>query len=123
MQQAASVSPRRPPKWRRRAVITFWALVAPVIILRLATSVYPIGHTIWLSFTNTHLIAQTNDFVGLANYRLMPGDPTVRSALNFTIANVLISTALQLFLGLLIALMLNSARRGRKFGRAINLIP
>ena len=123
MQQAASLHLRRSPRWRRRTIITFWALVAPVLILRLVTSVYPIGHTIWLSFTNTHLIEQTQDFIGLDNYRQMPQDPAIQSALTFTIVNVLASTALQLLLGLLIALMLNSARRGRNFGRAINLIP
>ena len=108
MQQAASLHLRRSPRWRRRTIITFWALVAPVLILRLVTSVYPIGHTIWLSFTNTHLIEQTQDFIGLDNYRQMPQDPAIQSALTFTIVNVLASTALQLLLGLLIALMLNS---------------
>ena len=106
MQQTVSVNPSRSPYWRRRTVITFWALVAPVLILRLVTSVYPIGHTIWLSFTNTHLIDQTHDFIGLDNYRQMPQDPAIQSAIAFTIVNVLASTALQLLLGLLIALCL-----------------
>lgn len=123
MAQAASVNSTRPSALGQRRVLLFIALVAPVIILRLATSVYPIGHTIWLSFTNTHLIDQTSDFVGLENYRLMPSDPAVQSALWFTIIKTIIATALQLILGLLIALMLNAARRGRNFGRAINLIP
>lgn len=113
----------RPSNWRQRRIIIFVALVAPVFILRFVTSVYPIGNTIWLSFTNTHLIDQTNDFVGFENYEFLPKDPAIRSAMGFTIAKTLISTALQLFLGLLIALMLNSARKGRNFGRAINLIP
>ena len=73
------------------------ALVAPIFILRFVTSVYPIANTIWLSFTNTHLIDQTNAFIGLGNYEFMPQDPAIRSAMSFTIAKVLISTALQLF--------------------------
>lgn len=97
--------------------------MAPVFILRFVTSVYPIGNTIWLGFTNTHLIEQTSDFVGFENYRFMPKDPAIRSAMYFTIIKTIISTAMQLIFGLLIALMLNAARIGRNFGRAINLIP
>ena len=123
MTQAASANPIRSSQWRQRRILLFIALVAPVFILRFVTSVYPIGSTIWLSFTNTHLIDQTSDFVGLENYQLMPKDPAVQSALWFTIIKTIIATALQLILGLLIALMLNEARRGRNFGRAINLIP
>jgi multiple sugar transport system permease protein len=123
MNKAVQSQSIRSSKWRQRRVIIFIALVAPVFILRFVTAVYPIGNTIWLSFTNTHLIDQTNAFVGLENYEFMPKDPAIRSAMGFTIAKTLISTALQLFLGLLIALMLNSARKGRNFGRAINLIP
>lgn len=123
MAQATSVNPTRSSNWRQRRILLFIVLVAPVFILRFVTSVYPIGNTIWLSFTNTHLIDQTSDFVGLENYRLMPKDPAVRSALGFTIVKTIVATALQLILGLLIALMLNAARRGRNFGRAINLIP
>lgn len=123
MNKAVQSQLTRPSNWRQRRVIIFLALVAPVFILRFVTSVYPIGNTIWLSFTDTHLIDQTNAFVGLENYEFLPKDPAIRSAMGFTIAKTLISTALQLFLGLLIALMLNSARKGRNFGRAINLIP
>lgn len=123
MNNAAQSQLTRSSNWRQRRVIIFIALVAPVFILRFITSVYPIGNTIWLSFTNTHLMDQTNAFVGLENYEFLPKDPAIRSAMGFTIAKVLVSTAMQLFLGLLIALMLNSARKGRDFGRAINLIP
>jgi multiple sugar transport system permease protein len=123
MRRVARLNLFRSSNWRQQRVIIFVALVAPVFILRFVTSVYPIADTIRLSFTNTHLIDQTNDFIGLGNYVFMPKDPAIRSAMGFTIAMVLISTAMQLFLGLLIALMLNSIRKGRNFGRAINLIP
>lgn len=108
---------------QRRRVVTFFALVGPVFILRLVTAAYPIAQTIWLSFTNTHLMARTNAYVGLENFQKLPQDPALRSAFGFTITYVLISSALQLVLGLLIALMLNANYKGRVFGRAVNLIP
>ena len=123
MQASASPRHNRPLNWQRRRVLTFAALVAPVFIFRLITAAYPILDTIRLAFTNTHLIDHTNAFVGLANFTKMPLDPAMKSAVGFTVAYVLISSALQLVLGLLVALLLNAAYRGRGFGRAINLIP
>ncbi len=123
MQSAAISRPTRSLNWQRRRVLTFALLIAPVFILRIITSAYPIANTIWLSFTNLHLIEQTNAFVGLENFRLMPQDPAIQSAIGFTIASVLITSALQLLFGLLVALLLNANYKGRNFGRAINLIP
>jgi multiple sugar transport system permease protein len=121
----ASTRARQPRRinWQRRRVLTFVALVAPVFLFRLVTSAYPILNTIRLSFTNTDLIANTNAYIGLANFAKLPQDPAMKSALGFTIAYVLISSAMQLFLGLMVALLLNASYRGRGFGRAINLIP
>jgi ABC-type sugar transport system permease subunit len=103
--------------------MTFLVLVAPVFILRLITGAYPIAETIRLSFTNTSLIDQTSAYIGLGNFVKLPQDPAMRSAVGFTIAYVLIVSALQIVLGLLVALLLNARFKGRGFGRAINLIP
>ena len=104
-------------------MITFVVLVAPVFALRIFTGAYPIAETIRLSFTNTSLIDQTDDYVGLDNFRRLPQDPAMRSAFGFTIVYVLIVSVLQIVVGLLVALLLNARFRGRGFGRAINLIP
>jgi ABC-type sugar transport system permease subunit len=106
-----------------RRVFTFVVLVAPVFLLRLVTGAYPIVETIRLSFTNTSLIDQTSAYIGLDNFARLPQDPAMRSAVGFTIAYVLIVSALQIVLGLLVALLLNARFKGRGFGRAINLIP
>jgi multiple sugar transport system permease protein len=53
----------------------------------------------------------------------MSNDLAVTSSLSFTVVFVLLSTLLQLFFGVLVALLLNSAFRGRGFVRAVNLIP
>ena len=47
----------------------------------------------------------------------------MKSAFGFTIVYVLITSAMQLIIGLLVALMLNATYTGRGFARAINLIP
>lgn len=101
----------------------FALLVAPVFIVRLITAAYPIVETVRLSFTNTDLMGRTSAFVGLENFTKMPVDPAIKSAFLFTIVSVLITSAMQLIIGLMVALMLNATYTGRGFARAINLIP
>jgi multiple sugar transport system permease protein len=121
---AKGVATRRPrlgrAQWR---YLTFLALVAPIVILRVVTAAYPIGRTAYLSFTNSSLLSGTNQVIGPANYRALFADFGVQSAVRFTIIFVLGSTFLLLVVGMLIALMLNAAFRGRLFARSINLIP
>jgi multiple sugar transport system permease protein len=107
----------------QRRVLTFALLIAPIVILRLATAAYPVGRTLYLSLTNSSLLDRTNDYVGLENYQDLRSDFGIRSAVEFTLIFVLGSTLLQLVIGLLVALLLNERFRGRAFARSINLIP
>jgi multiple sugar transport system permease protein len=107
----------------QRRYITFILLVLPVVVLRLTTTAYPIWRTASLSLTNNSLLDGTDEFIGLGNFRELPSNFSVRSAVEFTILFVLCSTALQLIVGLLVALLLNAKFRGRGFARSINLIP
>jgi multiple sugar transport system permease protein len=106
-----------------RRHLTFLLLVAPVVVLRLATTAYPIANTVYLSTTNSSLLSGTSQFIGLDNYRAMLSDFGIATAIRFTLAFVLGSTLLQLIAGLLVALLLNARFRGRGFARSINLIP
>ena len=101
----------------------FWLLIAPAFLLRLLTAAYPILQTLYISLTNTDLINRTSAFVGLQNYIRMLSDYGVQGSLAFTTILVVASTALDLMIGMLIALFLNEKFRGRGFARAINLIP
>jgi multiple sugar transport system permease protein len=107
----------------QRRYLLFLVLVAPIVVLRLSTTAYPIIRTADLSLTNTSLLSATSEYIGLANYRALRSDFAVRSAVEFTLVFVVASTLLQLVLGLLVALLLNAAFRGRAFARTINLIP
>ncbi|MBW7886415.1 MAG: sugar ABC transporter permease [Caldilineaceae bacterium] len=107
----------------RRRYLLFLALVAPAFLIRFATAAYPIFQTVLLSFTNLSILKGTNEFIGLQNYIDMPGDYGVRGATTFTIIYVLASTALDMIVGMAIALLLNARFRGRAFVRTINLIP
>ena len=107
----------------RRRYLLFLLLVAPAFLLRLITAAYPILQTIYLGFTNLSILKGTNEFVGLENYLAMGSNIGVRSATGFTIVFILATTILDLVIGMLIALLLNSKFRGLTFARTINLIP
>lgn len=120
-----------PQAWRRwrtlrpstRRYLLFVMLVAPAFLLRFLTAAYPIGQTIALSFTDLSILKGTNSFVGLQNYRDMFSDFGVRASLNFTVIYVICTTLLDVSVGMLIALLLNAAFRGRMLVRTLALIP
>ena len=107
----------------RRRYWLFLLLIAPAFLLRLLTAAYPILQTIYLGFTNLSILKGTHDFIGLKNYLAMSSNMGVRSATAFTIVFILTTTILDLVIGMLIALLLNSSFRGLTFARTINLIP
>src|SRR5512138_980142 len=95
----------------RRRYLLFLLLVAPAFLLRLTTAAYPILQTIYLGFTNLAILKGTNDFVGFKNYLTMGSNMGVRSATTFTIVFILTTTILDLAIGMLIALLLNTKFR------------
>lgn len=107
----------------RRRYLLFIMLVAPAFLLRLSTAASPILQTIYLSLTNLSILKGANEFVGLQNYLDMKNDYGVQGAIFFTLVYVVSSAVLQLIVGMLIALLLNTNFQGRAFARTINLIP
>lgn len=100
-----------------------WLLVAPALLLRLATALYPVLDTFRLSLTNTHLVEGTSAFIGLGNYARMLRDPKVIETLQFTAIFTSASLLLQLVFGFLIALLLNANLPWRGLLRTVNLLP
>lgn len=100
-----------------------YALVAPVVLWRLATSIYPFLYTAYLSFFDDSPIRRTHEFIGLGNYTEMIRDPDVHDTIGFTIFFTITSVGLQILLGLGIAELLTRPFRGRNLARAVNLLP
>jgi multiple sugar transport system permease protein len=112
--------------WRTlqtRRIALAYALVAPVLIWRFATSFYPFLNTLYLSFFDNSPVRHTFNFVGFNNYVAMTRDSNIMETLNFTVFFTVISVSLQIILGLAIAELLNRRFRLRGLTRAINLLP
>jgi multiple sugar transport system permease protein len=106
-----------------RRIMLGYALVAPVVLWRLATSIYPFGYTAYLSFFDNSPVRRTHEFVGLANYAAMLRDKTVTDTLVFTAFFTTLSLGLQIVFALACAEILNRHFPLRSVARAINLLP
>src|SRR5262245_37790217 len=106
----------------RREARLGYALVAPVVICLLLLVVYPFVFAVWISFTD-RMIGRPGQFVGLANYAYLFGQPSFQASVRNTVVLVVAVQALKLVLGLAIALLLNQPIRGRNLWRALVLLP
>jgi multiple sugar transport system permease protein len=116
----------RPRPWfsrRFRRTLTILVLLAPAVALRLFTAIYPYVESVRLSFYDDNPAFPPKAYVGLDNYRRAFDDIAIRGSFRFTLLFVVVSTVLEILLGLGIALLLNREFRGRGVIRAVNLIP
>jgi trehalose/maltose transport system permease protein len=125
----APVRPRRRrSKLRRRQSRVAWLLLLPALAVVAFVAIYPLGKTIYQSFTNQEFLAgiQPTKWVGLDNYFGPTGvfhDTIFKHAIIETIKFTLITVSLEFILGLLIALVVNSRFKGRGLMRAVMLVP
>lgn len=108
---------------------TFAYFIAPSIILMVLLMVVPLVASVWLSLnTITLQTIDSPEFVGLANYAeilQLTEDSTSRfwSTMGFTLSYIAITVPTQIFLGLIIALLLDQVRSFRGVYIAATLLP
>jgi ABC-type sugar transport system permease subunit len=102
-----------------------WAYVAPAVVIVLLVALFPLAWTLWESLHRHDLRMPWlgRPFVGLANYAEILRDARFWGALGHTAFFAVTSIALELVLGLFLALALNETFRGRGLVRAAVLVP
>jgi multiple sugar transport system permease protein len=101
-----------------------WTLCAPAVITMLLVTGYPIGYAFYLSLQRFDLrFPDEKEFVGLSNYADVLSSTTWWSDLGTTLIITVVSVALELVLGMLIALVMHRAIFGRGPVRAAILVP
>lgn len=102
-----------------------WALLSPALAVLAAVAVFPLGWTVWESLHRHDLRMPWlgRPFAGLANYAELAGDGRFWEALGHTAFFTAATVALELALGLTLALALDRAVRGRGLLRAAVLVP
>ncbi|WP_447974318.1 carbohydrate ABC transporter permease [Nitrospira sp. Kam-Ns4a] len=102
-----------------------WVMVTPALICTGLFALYPVAESFVLSLHRIVLALPSlgEPFVGLDQYRALAADPAARQAFVVTFAFVLSSTALELALGLGLALVIHERFPARGWVRAAALIP
>jgi multiple sugar transport system permease protein len=127
-QAEAAPAPRQPESGvteRARAERRLaWMLCAPAVIAMLVVTGYPIGYAVYLSLQKFDLrFPDDKEFVGLSNYVDVLTSSTWWSDVFNTLVITVFSVALELVLGMAIALVMHRAIFGRGPVRAAILIP
>ena len=99
-------------------------LLLPAVVLLLLVFAYPIGRSLWLGFFAQNLGTELEPvFVGLSNYGRILGDSHFWQTFWITVRFTVVTVALELALGMSVALLLDRAFQGRGLVRTIALLP
>jgi multiple sugar transport system permease protein len=101
-----------------------WMLCAPAVLAMLLVTAYPVGYAIVLSLRNVDLrFPDEGGWAGLDNYQTVLGSHLWWQDLGNTVLITVISVAIELTLGMLIALVMYRAIFGRGIVRTSVLVP
>ena len=115
---------RRSTRLQRRQTRLAWMLLAPSLVVVVAVAFYPLGQTVYQSFTDKQFLAiEPTKWIGLENYKDLIHDTIFRDAVYTTVKFTLITVLFEFVLGLIIALVVNSNFKGRGVMRAVMLVP
>ena len=108
-------------KASKRMLIFF---LTPVLVAFGFAFIYPIAHTIYLSFFEVEqFIGGKETFVGLENYIRLAKNPIFLQSLQVMVVVWIISTLGNIILALLFTTLLTSGIRGKKFFRSVIYLP
>ena len=123
VQQAGATQPRRRSKGipeRRLAIM----MVAPSMILIAIVAAYPIIYAVWLSLHEYSVrVAGLSRWAGFRNYSNALSDPAWWAAFEHTLIFTVVSVALELVIGLGMALAMHEAFKGQGLLRTVVLVP
>ncbi|WP_149182759.1 carbohydrate ABC transporter permease [Streptomyces sp. TRM49041] len=101
-----------------------WLLCAPAVLVMLAVTAYPIGYAVYLSLQRHDLrFPDQAEFVGLSNYGAVLSSPLWWQAFWVTLFITVVSVAVELVLGMALALVMHRTVLGRGTVRTAILVP
>jgi len=105
--------------------LTPYLFIAPAALVMLVALFYPIAYMIWGSFRDwdpSQTIGET-DFVGLANYVRLLGDPSFHESFWVTLVFAFTVVSVEMVLGVGLALLLDRNIRGMSVLRTLFILP
>lgn len=119
----------RPAGRRRSALPRFLSAehpfpwLAPISAMLLVFGVYPLVYSVWLSLQKRNVVTRQLDFAGAHQWLRAFNDHRMWDALGTTVLYTVVALAIQLALGLAIAMLLDSDRKGYGVLRALMTLP
>ncbi len=103
----------------------FWGyiVIIPVLVLYTVFFVYPLIQGVLISFTSWDGVSSQKTFIGIQNYINMFSDGRVLSSLSFTFILTISMIVGQIFIGLGLALLLETKMKLQGFYRTMYFIP
>jgi len=99
-----------------------WFLL-PAVVWTCGFTLFPLFYALWLSLQQSRGMGRPLEFGGLRNYARLLGDDRVWGSLGFTLSYAVITVAVQMVLGLALALLVNREFRLRGLVRTLLLLP
>jgi len=121
-EQPASVELRPPTRVRRQRTFSA-AYLTPSWLLLLGIVLIPLALGLWISFRNGSLLTPTSQFVGFKNYTRLLTSPMFWDSVKVTILISVLSLAIQLPLGFVLAAVINRELTGTRVFRSSLLMP
>lgn len=101
-----------------------WLFTLPAVLFVLAMMLFPIVYTVWTSLTGWSLSQGTPpDFIGLTNYINLFKDERFHGAVLRTFYFTFLAVAIEVVLGVTIALLLNRDFFGKRVINSVLLLP
>lgn len=112
-------------KKRKSDKVSTWLFLSPALIFLAITALFPLLYSLYLSFFKykLNLPNQTPVFVGLENYIKMLTDSLLHASTWNTLLFAVISVALEVVLGLMLAMILCSDKMWARIITSIFMIP
>lgn len=109
------------PRWLTSEHPLPWLF--PVTSLLIVFGLYPVLYSLWLSFFKRNPATRLEKFMPSWNWKKLIADERVWDAVQVTFTYAFVALLLQLVLGLLIALLLDSDKKGFGVLRALMTLP
>jgi raffinose/stachyose/melibiose transport system permease protein len=114
---------RRARTIRGTEVRTAYLFVLPALALYALFMLFPFITSIYYSLTDWDGVSLQPSFVGLENYLSMPDDPELWAAFRNNIVWIVVGTVAPVAIGLMLALMLWTQKRGSLAFRTLYFLP
>lgn len=101
-------------------------MISPTIVVLLVMTAYPLVFTLFYSFTDYNLLKNLRkpaEFIALKNYTDLLSNSYFRQAVWNTVKFTILAVVFEMLIGFLMALLVNSLKRGQKAMRTLLLLP